>query len=200
MPQKSNPYPDEILESLVQNLIKSQPQVTDCLELVVSIAEVDLNLRDLSGYLDLADRVYGRLVTDGLRSYAQLPSKQIRITEVRSGSFEMVFQEMLANMDKVSATVLVGLLLKYLPAAFESLSAAYKDYQEAQLTKLRREKLRQEMEKDQDLKNLDYHGLDLLVAYLDQTYQSEKRTLPSACRFAEKYVQKISFSLVRKTE
>ena len=200
MPQKSNPYPDEILESLVQNLIKSQPQVTDCLELVVSIAEVDLNLRDLSGYLDLADRVYGRLVTDGLRSYAQLPSKQIRITEVRSGSFEMVFQEMLANMDKVSATVLVGLLLKYLPAAVESLSAAYKDYQEAQLTKLRREKLRQEMEKDQDLKNLDYHGLDLLVAYLDQTYQSEKRTLPSACRFAEKYVQKISFSLVRKTE
>ena len=112
----------------------------------------------------------------------------------------MVFQEMLANLDKVSATVLVGLLLKFLPAAIESLSAAYKDYQEAQLTKLRREKLCQEMEKDQDLKNLDNHGLNLLVAYLDQTYQSEKRTLPSACRFADKYVKKIQYCLIRKTE
>lgn len=200
MPQKSTPYPEEILESLVQNLIKAQPPVTDRLELVISIAEVDLNLRDLSGYLELIDRVYGRLIADGLRSYAQLPSEQIRITAVRSGSFEMVFQEMLLNMDKVSATVLIGLLLKYLPAAVESLSAAYKDYQEAQLTKLRREKLRQEMEEDQDLKNLEVHGLNLLAAYLDQTYQSEKRTLPSAGRFAEKYVQRIRYSLVRKTE
>ena len=195
MTQKITAYPHEAVEELTRLIVPEGAAGDDRIELTISFGEAGLNVRDLSGYLEFIDRAYGRLVSEEFRSYAQRPTEQIQVTEFRPGSVEMIFQEVLANADKVSSTILVGILLKYLPAAIESLAAAFKDFEEARLIRLRREKLRKKLQQDQELKRLSSDSLEQLVVYLDMIYQLEHRNLPPARRFAEKYMQLLQISV-----
>lgn len=194
-------YPREAIQAYLEKLLKEgalegAPVETPedaALALGISFSETALNVRDMAGYLEFIDRVYGRIVADSLRSYAQRPDEQIKVSAFRSGSLEMVFQEVLANMDTVSATILIGLMLKYLPAAIESLAAAYKDYEEARLIRLLREQLRKEMLKDESMKALDSKDLEELSEYIDSIYQIEARNMPKMLRFSEDAVEGIQF-------
>jgi len=186
-------FPQGAIHAYLQTLFPESVPENAALVLGIRFIESGINVRDMAGYLDFIDRVYGRLVTDGLRSYAQRPNEQIRVSTFRSSSLEMIFQEVLANIDAVSATILIGLMLKYIPAALESLAAAYKDYEEARLTRLRREQLRKEMIKDKHLKALDSQSLDQLSEYIDSIYQIEARNMPKMLRFSEDAVEGIQF-------
>lgn len=169
-------------------------------ELAVSIEESGLNVRDLSAYLGFIDRVYGRLVSQELRSYAQLPTEQIEVMEIKSGSWEMIFQEILINADKVSAAVILGLILKYLPDVIQSLAGAYKDIQEAHLIQLQRQKLIKELEKEAGLEQLNTSEREQLAAQIESIYRIEQRSLPAAGRFASKYVKAIRMQILKQQD
>ena len=167
------------------------------IRLSIQIDESGVNVRDMSGYLAFIDRVYGRLTSDGLRSYAQLPKQQIQVAEIKPGSWELVFQELIGNIDKVSATLLLGLVLRYLPEMIKSLTGAYKDYEEARLLRLQREKLLKELEDEKEVEILSSKEREQLADTLTQIYQLEQRHLPAAGRFSERYVKSIKMKLVR---
>lgn len=170
----------------------------DLVHLEIQVEESGLNVRDLSAYMAFMDRVYGRLVSGELRRYAQLPSEQIEISEIKSGSWEMIFQELMINVDKVSATILLGLVLKYLPDVIHSLSGAYKDIQEARLIQLQREALRRELEKEDELKELKPDEREELAVLLESIYRAENRSLPAAGRFAEGSIKSIRMRVIEK--
>ena len=53
------------------------------LELIVKTVISDASLRDVTAYLTLLDRTYGRMFPLGLRSYSMRLEEQLKVTEVR---------------------------------------------------------------------------------------------------------------------
>jgi hypothetical protein len=188
---QDEPTPTMSFVEAIPSLIPAGMPDEAAFELAISLNDADLNVREMAGYLGFIDRVYGRLISGGLRSYARRPDEQIQVTEFRAGSLEMIFQELMANADAVSATIIVGLILKYLPDVIESLASAYKDVQEGRLMSLQREQLRAKMERDNALEKLKAEEKDQLADDLISIYRIEQRALPAAGRFAEKYVRMI---------
>lgn len=188
-------YPQDSLNALREAITQSAKPMDNYLELSIQFNAQDLNVREMAAYLEFLDRVYGRIVSDGLRSYAQRPEEQIQVNQFRSGSLEMIFQELITNLDKVSATIILGLVLKYLPDVLESLTTAYKNIEETKLIRLQREQLRKKLQEEEQLKSLKNQELNQLAGYLCEIYRIEQRHLPAAGRFADKYVQEIRMIL-----
>jgi len=172
----------------------------DQVQLEVQVEDSEVNVRDLAAYLGLMDRVYGRLVSGELRRYAQMPAEQIEVSQFKTGSWEMIFQELVVNVDKVSATILLGLVLKYLPDVIHSLSGAYKDIQEARLMQLQREALQRELDEQDELKTLKQVEREELAGLLESIYRAESRSLPAAGRFAQKSIKSIQMRIIRDSQ
>jgi hypothetical protein len=165
------------------------------LELVISLDDTALRVRGLAAFLEFIDRVYGRLDPRGLRSYAHRPQEHIRIREVRPGSFELIFAELLAQSDKVTALLIVYILIKNLPDVLKSLAQAYKDLEEARFTRKRREILEEELRKNPDTQKLKLQECQQVAGYLDEILTAERETISQVGEFTEQHIKYISLHL-----
>jgi hypothetical protein len=111
------------------------------LELTLNRVISGASLRDVAAYFTLLDRTYGRMSPLGLRRYSRRLEEQLRITQVRHGSLELVLAKILENSSQATPLILLFLLLKYLPQILKAVSEGYLNYEEARLVRKRREDL-----------------------------------------------------------
>lgn len=176
-------------------------------ELKITINDRDLNVRDFGAYWSMADRVYGRVTEAGLRSYSRTPNRQLRITEVRQGSLEVIVAEAISHYREATPLAVLWLFMKYLPNAVKSLSEVaknaaetYKTIEEAKLTRENRKHLREDIKKDEALAKLDPTRVNQLVALLEDLQAKESRQLPAPIRFAQEDVKSVELIVVKKQE
>src|SRR5436309_1300762 len=82
----SRPAAIDIQTAVTPNISRA----TSAVDLVLSLRSEDLNLRDLSWFLVLIDRAYGRVLCRDLPKYAWNEMWQLRISRMRAGSWEVV--------------------------------------------------------------------------------------------------------------
>jgi len=193
-------FPESALEEVENLLFPSGIPAEEMLELVLIVEDHDLSVRGFSELLGFVDRTYGRLSPRGIRSYAKREDEQVRISEVRSGSYELIIETLANNTEAVTSLVVISLLIKYLPGALESLAASYKDYEEARYTKEKREKLRKQIEDDENLKSLSRNKQDQLVRYLDSLYERDRKHLKNVGLFSKQSVIDVLIRIARKGE
>jgi len=194
------PFPKSALEEVENLLFPSGVPAEGMLELVIIVEDHDLSVRGFSELLGFVDRNYGRLSPRGIRSYARREDEQVRISEVRSGSYELIIETLANNTDSVMSLVVISLLVKYLPGALESLAASYRDYEEAKFAREKRVQLRKQIEDDEKLKSLDRNKQNQLVRYLDYLYERDRKHLKSVGKFSKQSVIDVLIRIVNKGE
>ncbi len=100
----------------------------DKIELVI-VCDYPFVLRELVLYLKFIDRIYGRLLDWNLHSYSQKPYEQLKISEVRTGSFELVILQEVGSY--ITPLAILWLVLKYLPIAIKTTSEATKNFSDS---------------------------------------------------------------------
>lgn len=153
-------------------------------QLVIRVNDESISVRDWAAYLNLVDRMYGRLTTDGLLSYALTTPKHLEIEKVRRGSLEIILQEVASNIDVVTVFLIIRYVLKYLPDA-------YVKYERGRYTRMRRKRLRQQMQQDKELAALEKRRQNQLIEFMDRLMERERRQLPRAKRFSAESVLEV---------
>ena len=194
------PFPESALEEVENLLFPSGIPDEGLLELVIILEDYDLSVRGFSELLGFVDRTYGRLSPRGIRSYARREDEQVRISEVRSGSYELIIEALANNTEAVTSLVVISLLVKYLPGALESLAASYKDYEEARYTREKRKQLCKQIEDDENLKSLSRNKQDQLVKYLDYLYERDRKHLKNVGLFSKQSVIDVLIRISKKDE
>ena len=192
------PFPGSALEEVEKLLFPTGVPAEGILELVIVLEDHDLRVRGFSELLGFVDRTYGRLSPRGIRSYARREDEQVRISEVRSGSYELIIETLANNTDAVTSLVLISLLVKYLPGALESLAASYRDYEDARYTQEKRNQLRKQIEADENLQSLSKNKQDQLVRYLDYLYERDRKHLKNVGEFSKRSVIDVLIRIVNK--
>lgn len=169
---------------------------TAVVEVRIAFSSREVVARDLAAYLELIDRIYGRLEEGSLLSYALRKSEHLRIDRIRAGSVELIIQALSKNTDEVTVLVILYIVLKYLPEIFRSAGAGYKDFQEGALLREQRRQLHEKARTDRELSKLSDRRRRQLVALLDTLYDLEARRVPSARRFARRSVNKVEFGII----
>jgi len=192
------PIPRKTLNDLINIFIphKTPPDAT--IELSIKIKEKGFSIRDFAAYLTLIDKTYGRFTPRGLKSYAQKRKEQLKISTMRPGSMEIIISEVFANIDKIAILIILRSLIKYLPSAIKMTASAYREYEEARLTKERRKQLRKQIEEDNKLTTLDRRRKDQLIQLLDSLYEAESRSLQGTQRFSKNNVEKVDLQIKDK--
>jgi len=198
MDMQHAPFPESALEEVENLLFPSGIPAEGLLELVIILEDYDLSVRGFSELLGFVDRTYGRLSPRGIRSYAQKEDEQVKISEVRSGSYELIIETLANNTEAVTSLVLISLLVKYLPGALESMAASYKDFEEARYTREKRKQLRKQIEEDEKLQSLDKNKQNQLVNYLDYLYERDRKHLKNVGRFSKQSVIDVLIRITNK--
>jgi len=189
--------PKRVAEQVARGSLPNDLPPDALVELVIRVDDTDLIVRDFAAYLELADRVFGRLTTSDLPSYAQRPAIQLKAS-FRTGSLEIILEAVASQSDTITALVILRLVLKYVPAALKDFASAYREVEEARYTRARRKKLREAATDDQDLGGLESKQRNELVQFLDAVYVKEERVLPAARRFSMQHVREIFFRISRQ--
>ena len=168
------------------------------IQLIVSIEECNVNIREFGSYLRFIDNIYGRLTTDSLYRYAHNENMQLRISSFRLGSLDIEISKFVSDLQGSTALIMGWLTLKYLPniiktssEAVKNFAAAYKDVQEAKLVRENRRKLRAEMKSDETIGQLDKDKIDQIVRFVDHIYAKETNNISAPIRFAQRFVKKV---------
>ena len=190
--------PQKAVSDLHQQLIPKDvdPNMYLCLSIVLE--GNSLNLSELSAYLALIDKTYGRLSPSGIYAYSHRPEEQLKIGSVSHGSLELKFFEIINNTHNIHALIFIYLILKYLPNVIEVFSKAYKDYEEGRLFRERRKMLREQVKKDRDLAALSELRKNQIVKSVDTLLVRIHRYLPRASNFARKSVRHVRIEIISK--
>lgn len=170
------------------------------LQLVVTMDDSNVNVREFAACLAFMDEVYGRLTHRSLDSYVQRREEQLKLTSIRRGSVELIFSEFIANSEKVTALVVLFFLLKYLPSGVRDMASAYHEYQQGAEVRERRNPLREQVRRDVQLAELDRRKQDQLVQLLDGFYKRERRLLLRTRRFSIEHVHRVTLRLKQESE
>lgn len=146
-------------------------------QLVIRVDDEKLSIRDWAAYLNLVDRLYGRLTSEGLLSYALSTRKHLEIERVEHGSLEIILEEVASNIDVVTVFLIIRYVLKYLPDA-------YVKYERGRYTRMRRQRLREQMQRDAELAELERTRQNQLIEFMDHLMERDQRQLPRAKRFS----------------
>ena len=184
--------------SLFDSFVPKPTSENDKFELLIRLKGEDVSVRQFAAYLNFLDKSYGRLTQKGIISYSRSPEHELKITELRRGSLEIVLSNFLSNPNSIIALILVGLLLKYLPGIIRSVLSGYRDYEEAKLAKVRRQQLKGQINNDRHLKNLNDRQMTQLRDFFDAMYGVDVRNLPKAHKFSSETVIEVEFH-VNKT-
>ena len=189
-----------LMAAITEVFIPHDTAPNSTIELVITIDDEQLNVRDFGYYLALADSVYGRFSAVGLQRYSHTREGRLQIKEVRKGSLETVIEESIKN---APGLLMLYIVLKYLPSvtgAIKDMAESYRAWEDARLTRARREKLKAEMNQDQDLQKLEPKRRNQVIRVLVETGQLEHKRLPSASRFAIKSVRSVSIRVKKQNQ
>jgi hypothetical protein len=178
--------PRNALEELRKLMIPSNTPEDSMVELVISISDDNIIIRDLSAFLEFIDHVYGRLTSESLRSYARREHGHLRISRVQHGSWQFIIETTLSYIKQTEVILIIWLVLRYLPRAVQTIASAYNEYQQGRLARENRKRIRIEMEEHDKLKNLPPIRKRELASLIDMLYVREAEKLPRAIRFSRK--------------
>ena len=136
--------PERALFDITALYVPSNLPPQSTIELSIRIRDSGLIVREFGAYLSLTDRVYGRVAEASLRSYAQTRNRQLRISEIRRGSIELVITETITRLSDAALFVFSLIFLRSLPGLAEAtkiLADAYKSFEEGRLTNEQRRQL-----------------------------------------------------------
>ena len=168
------------------------------IEVTLRLAEEDLELRDLGGFLELVDRIYGRMSENGLQSYARRKNGHLQVQEIRRGSWELILQEVVAS-GYSHALILVYLAVKFLPINIESIAASYNQIEQGRLARQQRKRMLAEMAQDEQLSKLSKERKKQLATLVEALHEKEKERLHRATRFVHRRLKCVSI-LIRKCD
>lgn len=174
------------LRALGQAFVPVASSEAENLRLSIHISDKDISIRDLAAFLDLTDRMYGRLSEKGLLSYAHRERDHVQISRLRQGSWQLELIEVLGSTQSF-VLVLIGIILKYLPTFAEG----YNNIQQGRLADQRRKQIHDQLKKDEHLNNMDARKLADISNQIDNLLEKDKDLLHRASRFAEKNLLKV---------
>lgn len=184
------------LDDIAYSFIPEGTSHEETVDLVITIEDTNVNVREFAAYLSLIDRVYGRLSPKGLNSYAHLESGQLEITEIRKGSIELIISQLVSQFRDVAVLVILWQVLKHLPNAV----SAFKDYQEGMLARQNRKRIKQEMKQEASLQKLKGKRFDELVTLVNNLLTSEHKRLSAPVRFARTRVISVTIKVREKRQ
>lgn len=173
-------------------------------DVVIALDDTDLNLRGFGRFLQLLDRSYGRLLVGDLRRYVWDEDAQIRASQVRPGSWEVVLSQGIAAIPDPTPILVLYLLVKYLPkavehgaTAVEKLATAYNAYEQGRLARANRQKLRTEISEDPELRRLPARQQGQLAEVIDVLIREKPSVSNPAQRFAARNLRRVSIHVRR---
>jgi hypothetical protein len=194
----SRPFAVDIQKLLAPDMTAT----TTAINLIVTLNAEDINLRDLSRFFLLLDRVYGRLLYGDLKKYAWNEKSQLRISQMRAGSLQIDFTQILQVIPNPTAILILYIFLKLLPKAFHTgadavlkLSTAYNNYEQARLARANRKQLRDQMEKDEELRNLSTQRKKQIAEIVDLLIREDPAISNPALDFAESSFRSVTIRL-----
>ena len=175
------PKPTDVIKEVKKEILPEKIKSDDFTELTIKIDDSKVNIREFGAFLTTLDKFYGTLSEEGIYRYAHKEEKQIKISEFREGSLEIVIQEALNQLsfDKIA---MIWIALKYLPTGIKLLSesalnlaSTYKYVEEGRTIKLKRQELERKIIEDERLPNLDERKVNQLIDFLEWINSKELR-------------------------
>lgn len=173
-------------------------------DLVISLHNTNVSLRDFSAFLLLIDHFYGRNYLKGFQSYSMTERLHLRASELRSGSIEIIFEAILKQLP-VQQAVYFFLLIRYLPAALKSISEtllnsseAFYTFEKTKLIRKMRKNSRMALREDQLLKNLNDDEISKLADTLQKKYDLDKKHIYKAAKFASEKMKAVKVQKRKK--
>ena len=189
------PVPKRLIVNLLKRFLPEHYTGDDKLELTIRLKAKDISVRQLAAYLNFLDKAYGRLTPKGIAHYARTPEYELRVSEIKHGSIEIVIANLLSDPESIKALIIVGLLLKYMQGTIKSVLASYRDYEEARLARARRQQIKEQIKHDKRLAELPDRQVNQLSHLLDLMYGMDMRNLPKAHKFSKETVIEVEFEL-----
>jgi len=188
-------HPKKLFNNIFSLFIPDKVSGDETFELIIRLTDKNISVRNLAAYLNFIDKAYGRLTPKGIKHYSQTSTYELKITEIRRGSIEIVIADVLSNTTSIKALIIIGLLLKCLPKIIRSILSSYRDYEEARLARIRRKQIKEQMKEDKNLNKLADRQMNRLVVFLDAMYLIDKRNIPKAYNFSKENTTQIKFNL-----
>lgn len=195
-------------------IMPNSSQDFESIALIIKIKKEKLNVKDFGSYLNFIYRIDGHLSEQGLLSYSHYPDNQIAISEIKIGSYDIIFEWFKNTLNNYNNVVLLYLVLKFLPKVIQSyLDTIYKGYEildiredylekkqkrETKELKAQREKKEKRVYKkelrelfDEELPDLDKKQKEKLVETVALLYLKAGYNNVSAARFAKRVMEDI---------
>lgn len=80
-------------------MFKGIPNDFNTLELSINVQETNINVKELSSYLELIYKIDRHLIDLSIPKYSHNHRIQIEITEIRFGSWDIVINRLLKTID-----------------------------------------------------------------------------------------------------
>jgi len=189
------PVPKRLVGNLLKRFLPEYYTGDDKLELIIRLKGKDISVRQLAAYLTFLDKAYGRLTPKGIAHYARTTKYELRVSEIRHGSIEIVIANLLSDPESIKALIIVGLLLKFMSGTIKSVLSSYRDYEEGRLARARRQQIKEQIKQDKRLAELPDRQVNQLCHLLDLMYGRDIRNLPKAHKFSKETVIEVEFEL-----
>lgn len=187
--------PKRLIANLLDLILPPGTKNSEKLELIIRLRTENISVREFAAYLNFIDKAFGRLTPEGIYSYSKTSKYELKITEIRHGSVEVIIANSLSHLVSIKALIVVGLLLKYLPGIIRLALSAYCDYEEIRLAKVRRQQIKEQITQDRKLSPLGNTQIKQLIKLLDILYGTDTRNLPKAHKFSKEAVIQVEFKL-----
>lgn len=186
--------------NLTQNIFKDIPNDFDSSELTIKIQETNINIKEFSSYLEFIYKVDGQLSEVSFARYSHNPRRQIEISEVRFGSWDIVIEKVL-NSIEADKLAIIYFTLKFLPKIIEAfidkvhtyyqILETRENYLEKRENRKKRKELRKLINDEQELSFLDKKQKEKIVLVIENLFEKAGDTKIPASRFAQKFIKEI---------
>jgi len=190
LPRKTS---NEVINLFIPENTPSNSEI----ELCIKIEDKNINIREFGAFLSYLDSLYGRFHRNGIYSYAHNRDEQLEISRLEKGSIDLIISKILEQIDP-KQFVYIYLALKYLPKAIRELIGAYRDYEEARLANVNRKLLKEQIKKEESLKELSNEKQNRIVNFIYHQYSRDQKKLSAVIRFLQNHLIEISIRIKKK--
>lgn len=190
LPRKTS---NEVINLFIPENTPSNSEI----ELCIKIEDKNINIREFGAFLSYLDSLYGRFHRNGIYSYAHNRNEQLEISRLEKGSIDLIISKILEQIDP-KQFVFIYLTLKYLPKAIRELIGAYKDYEEARLANVNRKLLKEQIKKEETLKELNNEKQNRIANFIYHQYSRDQKKLSAVIRFLQNHLIEISIRIKKK--
>jgi|GEM_PF-6976144 len=201
-----NKFPDKRFIQIVEKIFLNRSW-NQGLELIISIEDTQVNLKEIGDLFHLIYRIDGRLYEKGMKSYSH--SRKIQATtNFNKGTLQIILDTLQNNIDPQSL-IIIWLTLKYLPNLLTSFSGSlvnfteglknYGDYQATMIEVRRgRKELRELINSDGDLNNLEKKDKEKLIKLIQEICVDNKKNVPGTIRLLKDKLKEIKMRIKEK--